>query len=616
MENLKSIVKTIFILLTMFVAINVSAQIDSLEVHQINGKSYYIHIVESGNTLYAIHKKYNVPIDVIEKENPSVADGLSLGEKIFIPIKKDTEAEFQSIDGNYFLHKVEKGRTLYSLAKEFNLQQKDIITLNPEIDEIGIKEGQLIKIPVKEIRQTKPVEVEIPTSNYKPHLVKVGETLYSLSKSYHVSIDSIKLVNNGLDEGLKEGQTIFLPIKQGRLASQNIVQTSLVTTTVVDTIKQILQPNMYSGKKSVYKIALMLSFYLEENQEMTQSALEKRKVYPKSIFAIEFYQGVLLALDSLSTDDVKFELFVYDTKGQDSSQTVKILSKPELKSVDLIIGPLYASNFERAAVFAKKNNIPIISPVKQNNKVLLGNEYVFKVVPSKISSLNQIVKLVIDSFSTDNLLVVQSQNITDNTLVDGYIKGYNAAVLGKNDTSRYSPIKKVVVTRSDEIVSHLKLNANNVIFIPTKSSTFVTNLFISLTSKLNSKEYNNCTITLIGLEEWLQFESIDIEYFQTLNVHLTVNNFVDFENPTTKQLTEKYYNKFETYPSTNSFLGYDVVSYFMFNLIKTGNAYQPNLSSKLVSTDFNFFKTGIESGYENTSIRLVKFDNYTLRMVY
>ncbi|MBI2280175.1 MAG: LysM peptidoglycan-binding domain-containing protein [Bacteroidetes bacterium] len=600
----------------MFVAINVSAQIDSLEVHQINGKSYYIHIVESGNTLYAIHKKYNVPIDVIEKENPSVADGLSLGEKIFIPIKKDTEAEFQSIDGNYFLHKVEKGRTLYSLAKEFNLQQKDIITLNPEIDEIGIKEGQLIKIPVKEIRQTKPVEVEIPTGNYKTHLVKVGETLYSLSKSYHVSIDSIKLVNNGLDEGLKEGQTIFLPIKQGRLASQNIVQTSLVTTTVVDTIKQILQPNMYSGKKSVYKIALMLSFYLEENQEMTQSALEKRKVYPKSIFAIEFYQGVLLALDSLSTDDVKFELFVYDTKGQDSSQTVKILSKPELKSVDLIIGPLYASNFERAAVFAKKNNIPIISPVKQNNKVLLGNEYVFKVVPSKISSLNQIVKLVIDSFSTDNLLVVQSQNITDNTLVDGYIKGYNAAVLGKNDTSRYSPIKKVVVTRSDEIVSHLKLNANNVIFIPTKSSTFVTNLFISLTSKLNSKEYNNCTITLIGLEEWLQFESIDIEYFQTLNVHLTVNNFVDFENPTTKQLTEKYYNKFETYPSTNSFLGYDVVSYFMLNLIKTGNAYQPNLSSKLVSTDFNFFKTGIESGYENTSIRLLKFDNYTLRMVY
>ena len=592
------------------------AQTDSLEVHQINGKSYYIHVVESGNTLYSIYKKYNVPIDVIEKENPSVADGLSLGEKIFIPVKKDSEEEFQSIDGNYFLHKVEKGRTLYSLAKEFNLQQKDIITLNPEIDEFGIKEGQMIKIPIKEIKQTKPIEVDVSASNYKTHLVKVGETLYSLSKLYQVSIDSIKLVNNGLIEGLKVGQTILLPIKQGRIASQNIAQTIIVTTNVVDTIKQIIQSNTFTGKKSVYKIALLLSFYVEENQEITQSALEKRKVYPKSIFAIEFYQGVLLALDSLSDENTKFELIVYDTKGQDSLQIVKILSKPELKEVDLIVGPLYASNFEKVANYARKNNIPIVSPVKQSNKILLGNEYVFKVVPSKLSSLNQIVKLVIDSFSTDNLLVVQSQNITDNALTDGYIKEYGAAVLGKNDTSRYSPIKKVVVTRSDEIVSHLKLNGNNVIFIPTTNSTFITNLFISLTSKLTSKDYNNCTITLIGLEEWLQFESIDLEYFQTLNVHLSVNNFVDFENQLTKDITEKYYNKFKTFPSTNSFLGFDIASYFMTNFINNGAVYKPNSTNQLISTNFNFFKTGIESGYENTYTRLVKFDNYTLKIVY
>lgn len=591
------------------------AQTDSLEVHQIKGKSYYIHIVEAGNTLYSISKRYNVPLDIIQKENPSIADGLSLGEKIFIPVKKDAEQEFQSIDGNYFLHKVEKGRTLYSLAKEFNLQQKDIITLNPEIDEIGIKEGQMIKIPVKEIKQTKPIDTEPLPNNYKTHLVKAGETLYSLSKTYNVSIDSLKLVNNGLVEGLKDGQTINLPIKQGRVASQNSTPTNLVATTV-DTIKQILQPNINYAKKSVYKIALMVSFYIEENQEMTQSTLEKRKIYPKSIFAVEFYQGILLALDSLSDENTKFELQVYDTKGQDSLQIVNILSKPELKNVDLIIGPLYASNFEKVAKYAHKNNIPIVSPVKQSNKILLGNEHVFKVVPSKNSSLNQIVKLVIDSFSTDNLLVVQSQNITDNTLTDGYIKEYGAAVLGKNDTSRYSPVKKIVITRSDEIVSHLKLNGNNVIFIPTTNSTFVTNLFISLTSKLNSRDYSNCTITLIGLEEWLQFESIDLEYFQTLNVHLSLNNFVDFENPITKELTENYYKKFETFPSPNSFLGYDIATYFMSNLIHSGKVYSVNSENKLVGTKFNFFKTGIESGYENTYTRLVKFDNYTLKIVY
>ena len=591
------------------------AQTDSLEVHQIKGKSYYIHIVEAGNTLYSISKRYNVPISVIEKENPSVADGLSLGEKVFIPVKKDTEQEFQSIDGNYFLHKVEKGRTLYSLAKEFNLQQKDIITLNPEIDEIGIKEGQMIKIPVKEIKENKPFNNDTSKVNFQNHVIKSGETLYSLSKKYNVTIDAIQLANNGLLEVLKLDQTILIPVKKVKTPDINISQTPILNTTI-DTLKNKIPTLIGNHKKQLYKIALMVSFYIEENQEMTQSALEKRKIYPKSIFAVEFYQGILLALDSLSDENTKFELQVYDTKGQDSLQIVNILSKPELKNVDLIIGPLYASNFEKVAKYAHKNNIPIVSPVKQNNKILLGNEHVFKVVPSKNSSLNQIVKLVIDSFSTDNLLVVQSQNITDNTLTDGYIKEYSAAVLGKNDTSRYSPIKKIVITRSDEIVSHLKLNGNNVIFIPTTNSTFVTNLFISLTSKLNSRDYSNCTITLIGLEEWLQFESIDLEYFQTLNVHLSLNNFVDFENPITKELSENYYKKFETFPSPNSFLGYDIATYFMSNLIHSGKVYLANSENKLVGTKFNFFKTGIESGYENTYTRLVKFDNYTLKIVY
>ncbi|MGE0560951.1 MAG: LysM peptidoglycan-binding domain-containing protein [Flavobacteriales bacterium] len=594
---------------------NCFAQADSLEVHQINGKNYYIHVVEAGNTLYSIYKKYNVPIDVIEKENPSVADGLSLGEKIFIPVKKDAEQEFQSINGNYILHRVEKGRTLYSLAKEFNLQQKDIVALNPEIDEIGVQEGQMIKIPVREIKENKPAQLTSNGLNYKTHFVKSGETLYSLSKLYQVSIDSIKLVNNGLVDGLKVDQNIFIPIKEARTSTAIINQT--VINHAIDTIRQTAQLQLNGQKKSVYKIALLLSFYLDENQEITYNVLEKRKIYPRSTFAVEFYQGVLLALDSLSNDETKFELYVYDTEGQDSLQTMKVLAKPELKTVDLIVGPLYASNFEKAADFARKHNIPIISPVKQNNKVLLGNEAVFKIVPSRSSSINQLVRLVVDSFSTDNLIAIQYQANTESALVDIYVKDYNTAILGKNDTSRFSPMKKILVTKSEEVANHLKPHANNVIFLPNNNSTFITNLFINLTAKLNSKDFKDCRITLIGLEEWLQFDNIDIEYFQTLNVHVPISQFVDYEDEFTKTVVARYYQKTETYPSNNSFLGYDIASYFCSNLLKYGKAYMGDTNNtKTVSGQFNFFKTGIESGYENIYTRIVKFDNYTLKIVY
>ena len=49
-----------------------------------------------------MHKKYNVPLDVIKKENPSVADGLSIGEKVFIPVKRDVEVEVKT-DGNFIV---------------------------------------------------------------------------------------------------------------------------------------------------------------------------------------------------------------------------------------------------------------------------------------------------------------------------------------------------------------------------------------------------------------------------------------------------------------------------------------------------------------------------------
>jgi hypothetical protein len=169
----------------------------------------------------------------------------------------------------------------------------------------------------------------------------------------------------------------------------------------------------------------------------------------------------------------------------------------------------------------------------------LGNDNIFKVVSSRTSSINQIVRLVTDSFSRDHLLAIQYQNNQESALVDTYIKEYNAAILRKNDTSRYSPVKKVVVSKSDDILLHLKSNSNNVIFLPTTNSTFITNLFTALITRLNSKEYSDCIVTLIGLEEWMQFENIDIEYFQRLNVHLAVNQFVDYEDESTKMVIKK-----------------------------------------------------------------------------
>jgi len=616
---IKKLVQNIIVLCALFLSLKTVAQSDSLVIHQINGKDYYIHIIESGNTLYSLSKTYDTPIDVIKKENPSTLDGLSIGEKIFIPLKKNEVVE-GSINGNYILHTVEKGRTLYSLAKEYNLEQKDIVALNPEIVDNGIKQGQVLKIPLNEIKREEPVS-NLPKENkYLTHLVKSGETLYSLSKQYNVSIDSIQFVNDGLKQGLKEGETIKIPIVQSRNSNLPTHSNSITAGQLIDSLGISLVATDSIQKKSLYKIALLLPFYIEENREIVEhlNALETRKIYPKSKFAIELYHGVVLALDSLTSDSVKFELNVYDTKGQDSIATRMIVQKKEMAQMDLIIGPLYYSNFEFVAEYAKQNHIPIVSPVKQNNKILLGNQYVFKTVSSKASIIKNVAKLAVDSFSTSNLLAIEHTQSKESILVDTYIKDYNALLMNRKDTLIYSPIKKLNSSNPSEILSELKPTVNNVIFVPSSNKTFITNLFSTLSNTLHNKQYKDYTITLIGLEDWMKFESIDLEYFQTMNVHLPIQQFVDYDNELTKQVINKYYSHTNTYPSVTSLLGFDIGWYFGKKLKNTGSVFLELNSEDNVGTsiEFNFFKTGIESGFENVHSTMIKYKDYSIQKVF
>lgn len=582
------------------------SQSDSLEVHTIKGKQYYIHIVEKGESLYAIHKKYDVPLDVINKENPSVADGLSIGEKIFIPVKRKKATPIV-MDGNFITHEVQKKQTLYSISKLYKVNQNEIIAANPGIEN-GLKEGQVLKIPVKKLK-AETEEKELPTtSNRRTHVVAKGETLYALSKKYKVTVDEIKKENNGLPQGLREGETIYIPLTE---------PVTIIGNSALELPSNLLEDTaLIITKKPVYHIGLLLPFYLDENTEMVQhrEALEKRKIYPKSQFAIEFYNGFMTALDSLYSDSCKFKVFVYDTKGKDTARIKMLLQKPIFKEFDLIVGPLYYDNFDLVAAYGKENKIPVVTPVKQNNKILLGNPYVFKAIPSKTAIIEPIAKLLVDSFKTDNLIAVSYKKAKENPLVDLCIEAYNKELLKNSDTLIYSSIKKIDFTNIADIVVQLKPIKNNVIFIPTTNQTDITSLFGYLITTLNKRNYKDYKITLIGLEEWMKYENIDLDYYQRLNVHFCSTQYVNDKDSLANAFIENYIESTDVYPTNNALLGYDIAYYFGNYFNKYGANMVSNYLAPYTgkSIQLNFFKTGIESGYENKQMSLLRFYDYTL----
>lgn len=81
---------------------------------------------------------------------------------------------------SYFLHTIEKGQSLYSISKMYNVTTSDIVRLNPGCNE-KIYAGQTIKIPKGK---------ESPKGETF-HTIQAGETLYKLTTMYNVSAKDI-----------------------------------------------------------------------------------------------------------------------------------------------------------------------------------------------------------------------------------------------------------------------------------------------------------------------------------------------------------------------------------------------------------------------------------------
>lgn len=151
-----------------------------------------LYTVKKGDTLYSISKRYDVSVNEISRVNNLTSSVLTIGQTLFIPIN-DTIDEF-----NYYT--VLKGDTLYSISRKFNTTVDSLKKLN-NLNSNLLSVGEQIKVPSGF------------DNNYSDDLiyvVKEGDTLYSISKRYDVSVDSIKKLNNLINNNLYVGQKLLI----------------------------------------------------------------------------------------------------------------------------------------------------------------------------------------------------------------------------------------------------------------------------------------------------------------------------------------------------------------------------------------------------------------------
>ena len=143
-----------FLITLAFILFGAVCAVSAQDIIVVGGVKYFVHDVVKGETLYSLAKRYGVTVDDIVSVNATLADGLKAGQRIKIPVQSEV-AENRA--PKFQLHKVVRGETLYSLAKQHNLTVEELRMANPHVKK-GLKSGQLIEIPIKEA-----VAVEKPT---------------------------------------------------------------------------------------------------------------------------------------------------------------------------------------------------------------------------------------------------------------------------------------------------------------------------------------------------------------------------------------------------------------------------------------------------------------------
>ncbi|MDR0638128.1 MAG: LysM peptidoglycan-binding domain-containing M23 family metallopeptidase [Spirochaetaceae bacterium] len=107
------------------------------------------------------------------------------------------------------IHTLQKGETIYALAKKYGVKEDEILFLNSIEDARRIYVGQKIRIPDKSI-QVNPIPSGVPS--FIEHKAVRGDTLFGIARRYNVTVAQIRTANNlGENYVLKIGDTLRIP---------------------------------------------------------------------------------------------------------------------------------------------------------------------------------------------------------------------------------------------------------------------------------------------------------------------------------------------------------------------------------------------------------------------
>ena len=567
---------------------------------------------------------------------------------------------------------VQRGEDLYDIAKEFGIDLADFKAVNPGLTNEPVA-GTRIVIPNI-----------VNENDYLVHTCEKNERVTSLLKRWKVDENSFRKKNISVGSHVFTNQVVLIPIEPITdfywigIDGTEIVEVQEVPVEPQQPAQEETQVNFDfetgdipdcvanpANASKRYRVALMVPLYLYDigNISVSKDKASKSKK-SRSLSFLQFYEGFMMAAETMEKQGMKLDLTVIDVT-ENVSSAESALSQIEDKEWDLIVGPFFGKSFAVIEEYAKANGIAVVNPLSTRRSVIEDSPNVVKAKAGDVGLVLTISNLVKNHYSNANVFIVSREKDTDTTFLNQLEHHLNYAVneevtvsvdeflqFARNESERLEMGSRLVPTidvegqvystgdfqngSADNVVlsnsvkrysygeiakvkSQLSGVRDNVIIAYGDDNVFATQMLNSLT-----KSADRFPITLVCAPDWQKHEKLLVDNLLKMHAIFVSDFFVDYNNDDAKRFVLRFRQKYVTEPQEYAFEGYDVGCYFLNALMQYGSDDLINClhcyQASMLHTNYRFYYKNYlnaagNEGKENLYWSIYQYDKENIELI-
>lgn len=342
--------------------------------------------------------------------------------------------------------------------------------------------------------------------------------------------------------------------------------------------------------KDNFNIAVLLPFH----SDASNSSVDKRR----ASIMLEYYQGIQLAINKGNELGSKFTIHFFDTDN-DTTKLKTILKKPQMETMDLILGPTDEVQVKIAAYFARKREIPLFSPLTTVSDLWSNNPYIFNLNPSDEMQAKAFLEYFKKKHKGEKLLIVRDGKRFD--------RGFGAALVEVCIAQKIN-FSKIAYNKYTKWADFLGPD-KTVVLLTAEDKTALTYIVTGLLSKANN-------VTLMGSDKWMEYSSVDFGQWQKLKVTFLSTNKAQVVNDKSRYVIDNYRLNYKDDPSWYTYMGYDQMLFALEALDAFGGYFPLFLEGKSIPyANSNLAITKTATCFQNKYIQLYTLEDGELKAI-